>query len=274
MIKLSGSLVGTVEKTVVSSVCFLPANRLACSCYLRQNNSEIYLCLNIFTIPGLSMKKVVGYIRVSTDKQDLQKQEHLLLKYAHEHALHIDTFIKIEISSTKDIAKRRIDELLHGLGEGDTLLVAELSRLGRNMFEVINIINHLSDNAVDVVFVRQPELSTAGSHRKLLLAIYSYFAEAEREFISLRTKQGLAAARADGKLLGRPKGSRDKHRVLDPFRQQIKEYLALKIPLRRIATIIAPQLPKPISYNAYQYFVRQDPELLKLWQNQIAPSVK
>lgn len=63
------------------------------------------------------------------------------------------------------------------------------------MFEVIEIINQLGEQGVEVVFVRQPELSTAGPHRKLLLAIYSYFAEAEREFISLRTKQGLAAAR-------------------------------------------------------------------------------
>lgn len=212
-------------------------------------------------------------MRVSTDKQDLQKQEHLLLKYAHQHDLHIDSFIKVEVSSTKDISKRRIAELLQQLGKGDVLLVAELSRLGRNMFEVINIINQLSDNGVDVVFVRQPELSTAGAHRKLLLAIYSYFAEAEREFISLRTRQGLAAARATGKLIGRPKGSRDKNRALDSFRDQIKEYLTLKIPLRRIATIIAPQLPKPLSYNAFQYFVRQDPELLKLWQKPTTISI-
>ena len=119
-----------------------------------------------------------------------------------------------------------------------------------------------------LVLVRQPELSTAGPHGKLLLAIYSYFAEAEREFIAVRTKQGLEAARARGKQLGRPKGSRDKKRVLDPQREKIKEYLQLKIPLRRINSIINPQLERPISYPAYRYFVRQDPELLELWQAQ------
>jgi DNA invertase Pin-like site-specific DNA recombinase len=212
--------------------------------------------------------KVIGYIRVSSDKQDLQKQEHLLLKYAQQHNLQIDEFIKIEVSSRKDTKERRIDELLKRLAAGDTLLVAELSRLGRNMFGVINIINELSENGVEIIFVRQPELSTRGPHRKLLLAIYSYFAEAEREFISIRTKQGLAAARANGKKLGRPKGSRDKKRVLDPYREQIKEYLELNIPLRRIHAIINPQLEKPISYNSYQYFVRQDEELLDLWRAQ------
>jgi DNA invertase Pin-like site-specific DNA recombinase len=136
------------------------------------------------------------------------------------------------------------------------------------MFEVIEIINRLGAKGVEVVFVRQPELSTAGPHRKLLLAIYSYFAEAEREFISIRTKQGLAAARASGKKLGRPKGSRDKERVLDPYREQMREYLQLGLSLSRIRTIINPQLDKPISYPSYRYFVRQDNELLELWQAQ------
>jgi DNA invertase Pin-like site-specific DNA recombinase len=212
--------------------------------------------------------KVIGYTRVSSDKQDLQRQEHLLLKYAQQHQMQIDDFIKVEISSRRHAKERRIDELLSRLGDKDVLLVAELSRLGRNMFEVINIINQLSERGVEIVFVRQPELSTSGPHRKLLLAIYSYFAEAEREFISLRTKQGLAAAQARGQKLGRPKGSRDKERILDPYREQIKEYLQLNIPLRRIHTIINPQLENPIAYNAYQYFVRQDPELLTLWQAQ------
>ena len=211
---------------------------------------------------------VIGYIRVSSDKQDLQKQEHLLLRYAQQHDLQIDEFINIEISSRKGTKERRIDELLDRLNDGDVLLAAELSRLGRNMFEVINIINQLSENGVEVIFIRQPELSTTGPHRKLLLAIYSYFAEAEREFISMRTKQGLAAARASGKKLGRPKGSRDKERVLDPYREQIKEYLHLGLSLSRIRNIVNPQLEKPISYPSYRYFVRQDTELLKLWQAQ------
>jgi DNA invertase Pin-like site-specific DNA recombinase len=215
--------------------------------------------------------KVIGYTRVSSDKQDLQKQEHLLLKYAQQQDLRINDFIRVEISSRRDTKERRINDLLDCLDKGDVLLVAELSRLGRNVFEVINIVNQLGESRVEVVFVRQPELSTAGPHRKLLLAIYSYFAEAEREFISVRTKQGLAAAKASGKKLGRPKGSRDKERILDPHREQIKECLALGLSLRRIRSIINPQLERPISYPAYRYFVRQDPELLQLWLDKRQP---
>jgi len=79
--------------------------------------------------------KVLGYTRVSSDKQDLQKQEHLLLKYARQQDLRIQDFIKVRISSRRDNKARRIDELLANLDEGDVLLVAEFSRLGRNMFD-------------------------------------------------------------------------------------------------------------------------------------------
>jgi DNA invertase Pin-like site-specific DNA recombinase len=94
--------------------------------------------------------QVIGYIRVSTEEQDLQKQEHLLLKYAQQHEMQITDFIQVEISSRKNTKERRIDELLVRLNEGDMLLVAELSRLGRNMFEVINLINQLSERRISL----------------------------------------------------------------------------------------------------------------------------
>ena len=209
---------------------------------------------------------VIGYVRVSSDKQDLQQQEHLLLKYAQQNDLKVSEFINIEISSRKGKKERRIDELMNRLNKGDILLVAELSRLGRNMFEVINIINELSENAVEIVFVRQPELSTMSSHRKLLLAIYSYFAEAERDFISMRTKQGLAAAKASGKKLGRPKGSQNKDKPLDAFKEQIREYLDLGLSLNRIRVLINPQLQRPLTYPSYRYYVQQDTELNRIWK--------
>lgn len=212
--------------------------------------------------------KVIGYIRVSTDSQDLKKQRHLLLEYAQYHQLLIDEFINVEVSSRKNSKERRIDELETKLDEGDTLIIAELSRLGRNMLETLNIINRLSEQGVQIIFVRQPELSTLGSHTKLLLAIYSYFAEAEREYISLRTKQGLAAAKASGKKLGRPKGSRNKNRVLDAYEEQIAEYLRMGLNLAAIRKIINNQLENPVSYNAYKYYVNSEEELCKLWVGQ------
>jgi DNA invertase Pin-like site-specific DNA recombinase len=209
---------------------------------------------------------VIGYIRVSSGKQDLETQKHLLLEYAQEQQLLIQEFIDIEISSRRSPHERRIDELFTKLLEGDILLVAELSRLGRNMLQTLNIINKLSERGVQITFVRQPELSTTGPHSKLLLAIYSYFAEAEREYISMRTKQGLAAARAKGKRLGRPKGSRNRSRVLDPYKEQIHEYLQMGLTLAAVRKIINRQLVKPLSYNSYKYFVQNEADLMRAWQ--------
>lgn len=215
--------------------------------------------------------KVLGYIRVSTDHQDLSKQKHLLLEYSQQQRLIIDEFVEVEISSRRSTKERRIDELLSKLEAGDRLLVAELSRLGRNMLETLNIINELSEKEISITFIRQPELSTTGSHAKLLLAIYSYFAESEREFISIRTKQGLAAAKAQGKQLGRPKGSRNrKSRVLDPFREVIRHYLVQQVPIASIRKIINAQLARPLTYNAYKYYIDQDADLAQQMRSSTA----
>jgi len=152
-------------------------------------------------------------------------------------------------SSRKNQAERRITELIDKFQDGDLLLVAELSRLGRNMLETLNIIHELIDTGVKIVFIRQPELSTTGPHTQLLLAIYSYFAETEREFISIRTKQGLAAAKAkaDGKLLGRPKGSQNRNRQLDFYHEQIGAHLQIGLSIAAIRKLINKHLPTPLT---------------------------
>lgn len=209
--------------------------------------------------------KTIAYIRVSTDKQDLEKQKHLLLDYAQKHQVLIHQFIEAESSAQNTRQERKIDVLLETLNEGDQLLVAELSRLGRNMLETLNIINILTEKGIHITFVRQPELSTTGPHTKLLLAIYGYFAEAERDYISIRTRQGLAAAKAQGKRLGRPRGSKNKKaRVLDPFRDQIRHYLELNVPIGSITKIVNNQLETPITYNSFKYFILHDQELSRI----------
>ncbi len=119
--------------------------------------------------------KTMGYIRVSNEKQDFESQKDLLLEYAHQHKLIIDELLQVEMSSRENTKDRRIDELQAKLANGDALLVAELSRLGRNMLETLIIINALSEKGVKIIFVRQPELSTTGQHGKLLFAIYDLF---------------------------------------------------------------------------------------------------
>ena len=209
--------------------------------------------------------KVIGYIRVSTDKQDFEQQKYALLDYAQKHKMTVEQFIELEMSSRKSKKERRIEELQSILEPEDTLLVTELSRLGRNMLEILGLLQELSESKIKMVFTQQPELSTTGSHGKLLLAIYGYFAETEREFISIRTKQGLAAAKAKGKQLGRPKGSKNKKaRTLDPYKEQIKRYLELNLNIGAIQKLVNPYLEKPLSYQSFKYHIEKDAELSEI----------
>ena len=201
----------------------------------------------------------LGYVRVSTDKQDNEKQKHLILEYAHDNNFKIDKFMEIEISSRKSEKERRITELKETLKADDTLIVAELSRLGRNMLETMNLIQELNDKKVKLIFIRQPELSTFNTaHSKLLLAIYSYFAESEREFISMRTKQGLEVARATGKKLGRQKGQKVKSKF-DEHEQNIKELLLKDLSISSIHKILHVG-----SYVGLRHFIVNNKELAKI----------
>lgn len=205
------------------------------------------------------MKKVIGYCRISTTVQDLDIQKQVLMEYARINRLVIDEFIESESSSRLKPKERKIDELVGKLAEHDILLVVELSRLGRNMLETLNIINELTEKGIKIIFIRQPELSTTSPHGKLLMAIYSYFAETEREYISMRTKQGLITARAKGALLGRPRGSKNANGTrFDPYRTEIKKYIKMKIPVSSILKILNSKMKEKISYTALSYFIENN----------------
>lgn len=204
------------------------------------------------------MANVIGYLRVSTEKQDIEKQRHLLLEFANKEKLHIAEFIEVEASTRKSSVERRIDYLKSRLEIGSVLLVAELSRLERSMVDCINLVTSISEMGVKIKFVRQPELDTGGIHGKLILAIFGYFAETEREYIRMRTKQGLEAAKANGKVLGRPKGCRNKRGLaLDPFKDEIQAYMKLGLPVESIRKIINGRLGKSFSYNTYSAYVKE-----------------
>ena len=209
---------------------------------------------------------VIGYIRVSTESQSVQNQKHKILEFAQQKKMIIDEFVEIEISSKKSQKDRLLDELFEKLSHGDVLICTELSRLGRNMLEILNLIEKFNTHQIKLIFTNQPELSTNQNESlsKLLLAIYGYFAQTEREIISERTKQGLSAARASGKVLGRPKGAKNKERVLDPYKDQIKKYLEMSLSQTNILKIINSQLKKPISLTAFRYFIENDKVLSKI----------
>ncbi len=203
---------------------------------------------------------VFGYIRVSTEQQTLQNQKHKILEYAQQHKMLIDEFIELEISSKKSQKERKIDILLEQMGEGDILICTELSRLGRNMLEILNLVEQFNKHKLKLIFTNQPELSTNKNEAlsALLLAIYGYFAQTEREIISERTKQGLSAARAMGKILGRPKGAKNKTRILDPYKQEITQLFSIGVSQSSALKIINAKLNKPISMTTLRYFIAHE----------------
>ena len=168
-------------------------------------------------IQSKSTLRVVAYLRISTGQQDMDCQKIELYEYARQHDLKITDFIEVEISSRKSTKARRIDELLEHLQEGDLLLVSELSRLGRSVGQVIQIVDFLIKKKIRFMAVKE-SIQINGKQdiqTKTMITLFGLFAEIERDLISERTKQGLLAAKKKGKLLGRPKGSYDVPKNLD-----------------------------------------------------------
>ena len=186
------------------------------------------------------MAKIVAYLRVSTDAQDMNAQRLEILDRANREGLQVNDWVSFEISSRRSMDERGITGLLDRLDPGDMLIVAELSRLGRSLGQVIEIVNRLIDGKVLLWSIKdgirldgtgQMDLAT-----KTMVAMFGLMAEIERDLISQRTKAGLAAARAKGKVLGGRPGLRTSK--LDARREQIQEYLDKKVSLASIAKLV------------------------------------
>jgi DNA invertase Pin-like site-specific DNA recombinase len=184
------------------------------------------------------MAKTIAYIRTSTDKQDLNNQKLEIFEFAKKNKLEVDDFIEMTISSRKASKERRIDEMLSVLNDADTLIVTELSRLGRSTAEVIGLVNELIKKQVRVIAIKQNlDMKQHDMTSKVMITLFSLFAELERDLISLRTKEALANKRAQGIRLGKPKGTVQKSKF-DQDVVKIKELLALGLSVRKIAVFL------------------------------------
>jgi len=182
------------------------------------------------------MSKTVAYIRASTDQQDVNNQRHEILEYTNRQSLTVHEFIEVTISSQKSSRQRRIEELQERLDSGDTLIVTELSRLGRSTGAVILLINQLVSCGVAVTIIKQNlhlNRESQDMTAKVMVTLLALFAEIERDFISLRTKEALAAKKAAGVILGKPKGAIQKS-MYDKDRARIEELLQHGVPQKRI----------------------------------------
>lgn len=189
------------------------------------------------------MGKTIGYLRVSTAGQDVQNQELEIRRYADANGLKVDKWQRVTVSSRRTTEERGLDELLARLGQGDTLIVAALDRLGRSLSEIVRVVDELMRTGVCFVAVKQG-MRLNGSRdmtAKIQIAMFGLMAEIERDLISERTKSGLERARAEGKRLGRPSGL-GKSR-LDDRAKEIADLLGKGVSKASIAKIVGVSAP-------------------------------
>lgn len=184
------------------------------------------------------MAKTLAYLRASTDKQDTNNQKLEILEFARKKDMPIDDYIELTISSRKTQKQRRIDELVSRLNPADTLIVTELSRLGRSTAEVIGLINALVEQNVRVIILKQNmDIQQQDMNSKIIITLFSLFSELERDLVSARTKEALAAKKAQGITLGKPKGTIQKSKF-DEHADKIKELLDMGLSVRKIAKFL------------------------------------
>ncbi|MCK9454846.1 recombinase family protein [Sulfurimonas sp.] len=183
------------------------------------------------------MAKTIGYIRVSTDQQDLQNQQHAILNYVNKNALGKVKFIEVKMSSRKKDEDRKIDELFESLKAGDNLIVSELSRIGRSVVNVITIVNQLIALGVNLHILKEQLFIKPNEQNPFTdfqINIFSAFAQLERDLISKRTKEALQARKAKGIKLGKPVGT-IQGSIYDKDREKIKELHGLGVSLTNIS---------------------------------------
>ena len=149
---------------------------------------------------------IYGYIRVSTDKQTVENQRFEINRFIRKNGLVVDAWIEETISGTVAPSKRNLGKLISRTQKGDIIICSELSRLGRNMFMIMSILNKLMENGVIIYTVKERYKLGEDLTSKVLAFAFSISAEIERSLISQRTKEALKRKKAEGVKLGRPKG--------------------------------------------------------------------
>jgi len=195
------------------------------------------------------MSKTYAYIRVSTDKQDLENQKFAILQFANNKKLGNVKFIEEAVSGRISWKNRKLKDLIDNLQSGDNLIVAELSRLGRSMLEIMELLSILLRKGVNVYVVKGNYELKDDIQSKVLTFAFSLASEIERELISQRTKEALAKRKAEGKKLGRPKGSYSSK--LDKKKEHIEELLNKGVSIASISKILG------VHYHTVRNYIKR-----------------
>lgn len=178
-----------------------------------------------------------GYIRVSSDKQTVENQRFEIQNFARANNLTIDGWIEETISGTKNYDKRELGKLLKKVKKDDLIICAELSRLGRNLFMIMEILNICMTKECKVWTIKDNYRLGEDIQSKVLAFAFGLSAEIERNLISQRTKEALARKKTEGVVLGRPTGSKSSHVKLSGKEETIRVLRRQKVSKSEIARI-------------------------------------
>ncbi len=168
---------------------------------------------------------IYGYIRVSTDLQTTENQRFEIKNFAQDNNIDIDMWFEETISGTKDIKERKLGKLLKKLKVNDIIITTELSRLGRNLLQIMSILHDCMRIGAKVWTIKDNYRLGDDIQSKVLAFAFGLSAEIERNLISQRTKRALARKKAEGIILGRPKGRRNTYLKLSCHDKEIKNML-------------------------------------------------
>jgi len=179
-----------------------------------------------------------GYIRVSTERQNTENQRFEILNFAETKGIVIERWIDETISATKKLDERKFGKLLKKMKKGDQLVVTELSRLGRNLMQIMKILHDCMERDIMVYTIKEKYELGNNINSKVLAFAFGLSAEIERNLISQRTKEALARKKAEGVILGRPKGRKSLHVKLTGKEKEIQALLNKNVSKSAIGRIL------------------------------------
>lgn len=179
--------------------------------------------------------KTVAYFKTSNDRQEVREQRQTIVEFAQREGIALSQFIEMPAFG----GEKRIDQLIGHLESGDTLIVSELSRIGRSVGQIVRIVDALIKAKIRFIAVKENIRldEEPNSQTQAMVMMFGLLADIDRELVSINTKEGLSSARRKGKKLGRPKGSLGISK-LDGRTGEIKKLLSLGVSKGAIARMM------------------------------------
>lgn len=178
---------------------------------------------------------IYAYIRVSTELQSYEGQRYEIEQWADRRGWSLEKWVQEKVSGTTELRKRTLDSLLKRMKKGDILICTELSRLGRNMMMVMGILNTCSQKGIKIYSIKDNFELSDSLNAKIIAFAFSLAAEIERNLISQRTREALAAKKQIGFKLGRPCGKSRERRKFEEREAYIREELSHGAAISRLA---------------------------------------